>query len=156
MKTKSVQKCSTRQSFIFPKWHSFKIGTLGKVTVFWIQFFLGLAQSSRWMWLKNRHPFPTLPSMPYTIWGKRINNFWHCTIADLAETWLAIADRWPRRTPWGRWWSESCTVHTAPRPTLPDKQIVYAHCVNWPTADALSPCAAHWSIYPFAIRKSRI
>ena len=28
MKTKSVQKCSTRQSFIFPKWHSFKIGTL--------------------------------------------------------------------------------------------------------------------------------
>ena len=28
MKTKSVQKCSTRQSFTFPKWHSFKIGTL--------------------------------------------------------------------------------------------------------------------------------
>ena len=25
---KSVQKCSTRQSFTFPKWHSFKIGTL--------------------------------------------------------------------------------------------------------------------------------
>ena len=25
---KYVQKCSTRQSFIFPKWHSFKIGTL--------------------------------------------------------------------------------------------------------------------------------
>ena len=30
MKTKSVQKCSTRQSFTFPKWHSFKIGTLAK------------------------------------------------------------------------------------------------------------------------------
>jgi hypothetical protein len=28
MKTKSVQKCSTCQSFTFPKWHSFKIGTL--------------------------------------------------------------------------------------------------------------------------------
>ena len=28
MKTKSVQKCSTRQSFTFSKWHSFKIGTL--------------------------------------------------------------------------------------------------------------------------------
>ena len=28
VKTKSVQKCSTCQSFIFPKWHSFKIGTL--------------------------------------------------------------------------------------------------------------------------------
>ena len=25
---KYVRKCSTRQSFIFPKWHSFKIGTL--------------------------------------------------------------------------------------------------------------------------------
>ena len=36
MKTKSVQKCSTRQSFNFPKWHSFKIGTLI------ILFFLGL------------------------------------------------------------------------------------------------------------------
>ena len=28
MKTKSVQKCSTSQSFTLPKWHSFKIGTL--------------------------------------------------------------------------------------------------------------------------------
>ena len=28
IKTKSVQKCSTSQSFILPKWHSFKIGTL--------------------------------------------------------------------------------------------------------------------------------
>ena len=28
---KYVQKCSTRQSFIFPKWHSFKIGTLAGV-----------------------------------------------------------------------------------------------------------------------------
>ena len=31
LKTKSVQKCSTRQSLIFPKWHSFKIGTLAKL-----------------------------------------------------------------------------------------------------------------------------
>ena len=30
MKTKSVQKCSTSQSFTLPKWHSFKIGTLTK------------------------------------------------------------------------------------------------------------------------------
>ena len=30
---KYVQKCSTRQSFIFPKWHSYKIGTLdGELT----------------------------------------------------------------------------------------------------------------------------
>ena len=28
MKTKSVQKCSTSQSFTLPRWHSFKIGTL--------------------------------------------------------------------------------------------------------------------------------
>ena len=27
-KDKYVEKCSTAQSFIFPKWHSFKIGTL--------------------------------------------------------------------------------------------------------------------------------
>ena len=29
---KYVQKCSTCQSFIFPKWHSFKIGTLVSFT----------------------------------------------------------------------------------------------------------------------------
>ena len=29
MKTKSVKKCSTFQSFTLPKWHSFKIGALG-------------------------------------------------------------------------------------------------------------------------------
>ena len=28
VKTNVLWKCSTRQSFIFPKWHSFKIGTL--------------------------------------------------------------------------------------------------------------------------------
>ena len=28
VKTNMLWKCSTRQSFIFPKWHSFKIGTL--------------------------------------------------------------------------------------------------------------------------------
>ena len=34
MKTKSVQKCSTRQSFTFPKWNFFKIGTLEKKLFF--------------------------------------------------------------------------------------------------------------------------
>ena len=38
MKTKSVQKCSTRQSFIFPKWHSFKIGTLRQELMEWVTF----------------------------------------------------------------------------------------------------------------------
>ena len=27
---KYVEKCSIAQSFIFPKWHAFKIGTLGQ------------------------------------------------------------------------------------------------------------------------------
>ena len=31
MKTKSIQKCSTSQSFTLPKWHSFKIGTLVEI-----------------------------------------------------------------------------------------------------------------------------
>ena len=37
---KYVQKCSTRQSFIFPKWHYYKIGTLT------LLFFLSIDRSA--------------------------------------------------------------------------------------------------------------
>ena len=46
MKTKSVQKCSMCQSFTFPKWHSFKIGTLE-------QFFVKEGQNN----FVNKIPF---------------------------------------------------------------------------------------------------
>ena len=46
MKTKSVQKCSTSQSFTLSKWHSFKIGTL----VFRMLFDVICAVSNVWHW----------------------------------------------------------------------------------------------------------
>ena len=45
---KYVEMCSTAQSFIFPKWHSFKIGTLDSVLILFVfKSFLGLAYTFR-------------------------------------------------------------------------------------------------------------
>ena len=42
VKTNMLWKCSTRQSFIFPKWHSFKIDILGfHIFQFELQYYIG-------------------------------------------------------------------------------------------------------------------
>ena len=51
------KKCSTRQSFIFPKWHSFKIGTLVGPTV---EDF-----NSLWFWLETI-------KLKYQFWKKSL------------------------------------------------------------------------------------
>ena len=45
---KYVQNCSTRQSFIFPKWHSYKIGTLARASKYY--YFLWVMSSFTLFW----------------------------------------------------------------------------------------------------------
>ena len=65
MKTKSVQKCSTSQSFTLPKWHSFKIGTLtipARITcatephdlIYSLQLQLLNLTQSKWLWICSK------------------------------------------------------------------------------------------------------